>query len=218
MIPCMFTECLWNTTTDVVMVLDMSTGLSNSDVDTGVSAIAYLTNMILSRDPTNSVRISLVTIAESVSVIRNLSDTSDRSMLLSRINSMVYLEGQCGSQGPDSNIGCNPSIDKLSEALNLLNGSIFDKKNNHAREITVVVTNGGFRVTDEMRRIIGDFKLQERLLVGIAVGDEVSMTNLQQLVDDPAYIFTVKFQEVPTNLDVLSAEIFYSSCSLSNEF
>ena len=109
-------------------------------------------------------------------------------------------------------------IRPLSEALNLLNGSIFDKKNNHAREITVVVTNGGFRVTDEMRRIIGDFKLQDRLLVGIAVGDEVSMTNLQQLVDDTAYIFTVKFQEVPTNLDVLSAEIFYSSCSLSNEF
>ena len=200
------------------MVLDMSTGLSNYDFEAGVSAIAYLTNMVISRDTTKSVRISLVTIAEAVNVIRSLSDTSDRSMLLSRIQSLVYLEGQCDSQGPDSNIGCNPSTDKLSKALNLLNGSIFDKKNNHAREIAVVVTNGGFRVTDEMKRIIGDFKLQERLLVGIAVGEEVVMTNIQQLVDDPAYIFTAKFQEVPTNLDVLSAEIFYSSCSLSNEF
>jgi len=200
------------------MVLDMSTGLSNYDFEAGVSAIAYLTNMVISRDTTKSVRISLVTIAEAVNVIRSLSDTSDRSMLLSRIQSLVYLEGQCDSQGPNSNIGCNPSTDKLSEALNLLNGSIFDKKNNNAREIAVVVTNGGFRVTDEMKRIIGDFKLQERLLVGIAVGEEVVMANIQQLVDDPAYIFTAKFQEVPTNLDVLSAEIFYSSCSLSNEF
>ena len=91
------------------MVLDMSTGLSNSDFEAGVSAIAYLTNMVISRDTTKSVRISLVTIAEAVNVIRSLSDTSDRSMLLSRIQSLVYLEGQCDSQGPNSNIGCNPS-------------------------------------------------------------------------------------------------------------
>jgi len=48
------------------MVLDMSTGLSNYDFEAGVSAIAYLTNMVISRDTTKSVRISLVTIAEAV--------------------------------------------------------------------------------------------------------------------------------------------------------
>lgn len=190
----------------------MSSGLSNADFEAGVSAIIYLTNLITSRDTENRVRLSLVTAGESVNVIRSLSDTSSKETLLSVAQSLTYQEGQCDTSG------CGSSEHHLEEAFTLLNDSMFDSLNNDTREIVLILTNGGFSVTDEIKQRLDEFKNIGRFVFGVAIGDEVHLETLHALVNDPAYIFTVKFQEPMTNLDVLASEIFYSSCSLSNNF
>ena len=211
-------ECHWNTTTDVALLLDTSSGLTQTDFEAGVSAVTYLTNIILAGNDDENVRLSLVTFGQSMKVVRNLSETTVIDTLLSKVQALTFQEGSCKRHDQSENGVCGSDENTLEDALTLLNDSILVPSNTDSREVILIISNGRFTVDDTLPSLIEKFKNQGRFVFAVALGDDVAMETLQQLVNDPAYIFTARFQEEPTSLDVLSAEIFYSTCSLSNDF
>lgn len=178
--------------------------------------------MITDRDQNNSVRLSLTTFGKSVKPIRMFSDSSDKSDLLTRVQTLTFAAGQCARNvEPDEGVdNCWSSAAEVNfyDALMFLDNDMFEANNTDTREILLVLTAGRFNVSAEAQEILADFKKMGRFVFVVAVGDDVIMENLRLLVNDPAYIFTTRFQETPTNLEVLAAELFYSSCALSNDF
>lgn len=203
-------------------MLDTSAGLGNEDFEAGIGAITYLTNMITERDRNNSVRMSLTTFGKSVKVLRDFSDTSDKHSILSLVQSLTLAEGRCmrlqESETGFQSCWSSAAEAKFPEAVALLQSEMFNVENNATREILIILTNGRFDVTEDAKQALAELKNNKVLVVVVAVGDDVNMENLHLLVNDPAYIFAARFEETPTNLEVLSAEIFYSSCDLSNDF
>ncbi|XP_053375360.1 von Willebrand factor A domain-containing protein 2-like isoform X1 [Mercenaria mercenaria] len=211
-------ECSWKTSSNIVFLLDMSPTMSADNFQTGLNAITYLTHKTAGMETeNNTVRVALVTYGDGADtqLRRALNDSDTKQMFLSSIQRLVISDGNCQSDRHT----CETS--KLTDALKFADNSVFDNivnKGDDSREIVIVLSDGQERITAEMNTELDKIKRVGRSVYALALGARANIGNLQDIVGDPALVFSVYDEFTINSLDALTAEFFFSSCDLTNDF
>ncbi|XP_053375440.1 von Willebrand factor A domain-containing protein 2-like [Mercenaria mercenaria] len=211
-------ECSWKTSSDIVFLLDMSPTMSADNFQTGLNAITYLTHKTTQMETeNNTVRIALVTYGDGTDtqIRRALNDSKTKEMFLSSVQRLVISDGNCQAE----TLTCETS--KLIDALKVADKIVFDNivnKSDDSGETVIVLSDGQESITAEMKTELDKMKREGRSIYAIAFGISPNIENLQEIVGDPALVFTVYDEFTITLLDALTAEFFFSSCDLTNDF
>lgn len=187
-----------------------------TDLDTAISAVTHLLTKIDDEDHNNDrVSVALVTYGDILRARRFLTDSSSINELIRNIQEIPYEIQQCSKNGSN----CDSST--LDDALNYSNDIIFNDTSTGSddeRNIVIIVTNGRENFSQTTQRTLEDLKRIAPYVYAVATGDDADMNNIRRIVEDPTFVYFTRFQEKPSNLDVLMGEIFYSTCSLTNVF
>lgn len=209
-------ECFWNTSTNVVFLLDQSADMTEAGFDAAIEGLTYTLQQILNRDTNNRVHVALVTYGETITGHRLLSDHSSKDKLLPYIQTLTLGNQQCSRSGNQC------QNETLSDALGYLKDVIFDSPylagGTESRNIVVILTHGKTAFSDLVTTKLQELRKSAPYIYAIATSSDAKIDYISSLVEDPSSVYFVKFQETPLNLDALMGEIFYSSCSLSYDF
>jgi uncharacterized protein YegL len=194
----------------------MSAKMSANDFQTGLNAITYLTDKTSQMETeNNTVKIALVTygVEADAQLYRGLNDEETKQVFLFSIQKLVQSDGYCLLESNS----CDKS--KLLEALNYTDKHIFNTtRESGSREIVIVLSDGHDHVNDEMRAALDSMVEKGRSIYSIALGEGADISNLQNIVGDPALVFSVYDDSTIKTLDALTTEFFFNSCELSNDF
>ncbi|XP_052236621.1 collagen alpha-1(XII) chain-like isoform X3 [Dreissena polymorpha] len=204
-------ECTWDTATDVVFLIDMSTGMSQVEVDLGIDAMTYLLNALLDTRYNTTVRAALLSYGNEFRVHRTLDEPMES---LRDYIQILTVPKYCDASGDDD---CDV-IRSLSRAFAHLNTSMFKNNENNTREVIVMISNGRHDIDTSVRALANDLVRTGKIVLAIGVGDSWKVDSFKQMVEDPSHIYTVESKESVNVLDSVMTEIVYSSCALSNDF
>ncbi|KAH3888069.1 uncharacterized protein LOC127866863 [Dreissena polymorpha] len=204
-------ECTWNTTADVVFLIDMSTEMSQVEVDLGVDSMTYLLNGLLDKNHNTTVRAALVSYGNEFRVHHTLNESME---LLRDYIQELTAPRYCDASSDDD---CSV-IRSLSRAFDYLNRSMFNNNENNTREVILIITNGRHDIDTPVRALANDLVKTGKILLAIGVGGNWKVDFFKEIVRDPAHIYTVESKKSMNVLDSVMTEIVYSSCALSNDF
>ncbi|XP_052248051.1 von Willebrand factor A domain-containing protein 2-like isoform X2 [Dreissena polymorpha] len=204
-------ECTWDTSTDVVFLIDMSTGMSQVDVDLGIDSMTYLLNRLLNIRYNTTVRAALLSYGNEFRVHRTLDEPMES---LRDYIQILTVPKYCDASGDDD---CDV-IRSLSGAFAHLNTSMFKNNENNTREVIVMISNGKHDIDTSVRKLANELVRTGKIVLAIGVGDIWKVDSFKQIVKEPSHIYTVESKESVNVLDSAMTEIVYSSCALSNDF
>ncbi|KAH3747779.1 hypothetical protein DPMN_182209 [Dreissena polymorpha] len=215
-------ECTWDTATDVVFLIDMSTGMSQVEVDLGIDSMTYLLNRLLDTRYNTTVRAALLSYGNEFRVHRRLDEPMEslRDYIQILTVSKHCDASACRKQSRSRschNDDCDV-IRSLARAFAHLNKSMFKNNENNTREVIVMISNGRHDIDTSVRALVNDLVRTGKIVLAIGVGDILKVDSFKQMVEDPSHIYTVESKESVNVLDSVMTEIVYSSCALSNDF
>lgn len=198
-----------------MFLLDSTPTMTNEEYQVALNALVQLTNNIVEQETgNNSVNIALVTFGREVQLHRRLDETTSKTLLLGQIQRLVLSSEDYFQK----NEACN--ISSFDQAIQFLKNNVFimNTKRDDLRNVLIIISNGKLSINKTITDKLQHFTQEQISSYGIAVGPLANLNNMNQLVEDPAMVYTIVDQMMMMPLDALMAEIFFSSCSLSNDF
>lgn len=203
-------ECYWNTSADIIFLMDMSTTMTSSDFQIALAAATNIISALLEYEVFNSSRVALVTFGEKLKAVRWLND----SMPLSRLRVSV--------QGLTLNQYCGVGQEtckyvEIADALHYVNQHVVDKsyvQSNSKRSFIVIFTNGHIQVSENESRDILKEMHSNNAVFSVAIGSNANITNIKKIVSDSAFVYFAENDNFK-NLNALVSEFSFKSCNLT---